>query len=91
MQESNTTPASAALPTGQMIEVIRQFITERYQPTDSPTDAHIMMHTQGIFSMLQLIMPGSYSAEDVRMLLLDMGYKMFELGELRYEWMLRKI
>lgn len=84
MQEIQSNP--------NLVISIKQYLLEQYNPiADDPTKT-MMMNTHEVFSALQAIYPSdSYNAANVAEWLHAGGFKFYDIGGLRLQWLLQPI
>jgi hypothetical protein len=71
---------------------LRRFLRENYEPVANARDADLHFTTREIYNLLQRVVPGpSYSIEEVTTWLDEEGYHLHVFGDMRLEWLMRRI
>jgi hypothetical protein len=77
----------------KVIEGLKQIILQTYQPAIDVTDANKRMSTHEIFEGCCRIYHNEmfFSRNDLAAFLTEKGFKMWDAGDMRFEWLLRSI
>lgn len=75
----------------RLIEYLKQYLLSIYQPAATPMDADKRMSTEEIFSALTRIYHNElfFSRNQLAKWLHDQGFKVWDAGDLRLEWLLK--
>ena len=85
-QQPTTPPVADGL-----LEKIKNFLFETYQPVQTYSPNTTLLSTREIFEALQNLYPSAnYSIADVATWLHEKGFTFTEISNLRLEWMLEK-
>ena len=77
--------------TTDFLEFIKNFLLQNYQPATDPAQA-LMMSTTDVFNAVQRLYPSeSYRPEDIALWLHDGGFKFYDVGSLRFEWLMQAL
>lgn len=75
---------------GELINVIKQILTDKYEPVKEPRLADEHLSTQEVYYNLQRLFPSkAYSPGDVAVWMHDAGFVFYDFGVMRYEWLLK--
>lgn len=75
-----------------MIQQIKQFLIEYYAPAKTLKEADLHLTTTEIFERIYRLFPSPELKEkDIASWLNSAGFTFFDFGEMRFEWLLKKI
>jgi hypothetical protein len=77
-----------------IIEKVKNYLKEYYVPAYDPGGQGVLHYTTGeIYAQLQRLVPGAdlYTTTDVALWLHDAGFTFYDYGEMKFEWMLKKV
>jgi hypothetical protein len=74
-----------------LLEMIRQHIVKTYTPVESYGEADVRLTTHEIYEQLQNFYPGLYTQAIIAGWLQEAGFKFYDGGNLKLEWMLKKV
>ena len=75
-----------------LINKLKNFLTQEYEPVGDPKEAQLHYTTQEIYLQLQKVLPSShYTPEMVSNWLHLAGFTFFDYGDLKFEWMLKRL
>lgn len=74
-----------------LLEVIKQHILNKYKPVEDYGDADLHLTTSELFEQLQNFYPGEYTKATIASWLNEGGFKFYDGGNLKLEWMLKKV
>lgn len=74
-----------------LLEMIRQHIIKTYKPVEDYGDADVHLTTHEIYEQLQSFYPGLYTQAIIAGWLQEAGFKFYDGGNLKLEWMLKKV
>jgi hypothetical protein len=77
----------------QLLSKIKQYLTSYYEPALTVQEAEFHFSTQEIYQKLLAIYPNSavFSAADVSTWLMEAGFICEDFGDMKFEWLLKKI
>lgn len=95
MQKKATTEnqTDAQLPpvADGLLEKIKNFLWQSYQPVNSMHEATAMLSTMEIYHALQSLYPcPDYGPDDIARWLHEGGFQFTDTGKLHFEWMLKE-
>lgn len=73
------------------IETIKNYILQSYQPVNDPKEADKRMSTNEIFEACSRIYHNElyFSRNDLTKWLISQGFKIWDAGDMRFEWLLK--
>jgi hypothetical protein len=76
-----------------LINKVKNYLKEYYQPVFEAKDADIHFTTEEIYRQLLKLVPNTeiFSAADVSVWLHEAGFTFADFGELRFEWLMKKV
>lgn len=73
------------------ITFLQNYLKQTYVPVQFYKDATFTKTTKEIFEALQLVYPSMlYSVEEVATWMFDAGFKIEDVGVMRYEWLMKE-
>lgn len=71
---------------------IEDYLKSNYLPVRDPKEAEMHFTTREIWEKLLVLFPHSaFTQEIVIKIFIRLGYKFYDYGEMRFEWMMKKV
>jgi hypothetical protein len=75
-----------------LINKLKNILTQQYEPVNDPKEADVHYSTQEIFDQLQKLLPSThYTPDMVSNWLHNAGFNFFDYGNMKFEWMMKKV
>ena len=88
--EENNQDAQLPAVDHALIEKIKNYFKQQFEPTQMLVAGTVTLTTQEIYVKMQsLYLSECYGVTDVAEWLHDWGYSFTDMGQMRYEWMLQ--
>jgi hypothetical protein len=73
------------------ISITEAFISQNYKPAKSADAADFTISTKKLFEKVENIMPGACTGTELYSIMLRLGYKLHDIGDLEMEWMVKRV
>lgn len=75
-----------------LLEHIKNYLYQNYEPAATVAEASIMMSTKEVYEAIYRLYPSkNFDVEMISNWLQDGGFKFADMGNLRFEWLLRDV
>jgi len=74
-----------------LVNKIKNYLTQHYDPVSDPRQAEFHYTTQEIFQKIYSLFPSdAYTADMIALWLHNAGFTFYDYGEMKLEWMMKK-
>lgn len=91
-QDDTKKPETTGEDYSGLINKLKNFLTQCYEPVSHPKDADLHFTTSEIYQQLQKLLPSTFYSQDMVANWLHMaGFTFADYGNMKFEWIMKKV